>query len=204
MYIRDEEGNRNPAPDGEYTTEDGKVIVVVDGKVSEIRDQNAEVAASKQKFARVKEEFEASYDEKRKAIARAIYDARGTDADWYLADAGEDFAVIVVWAEEGEKFYRYAVTWNEDGTANVADPVEVKPMFVPVDFKDPFAEESRAAEREAEELRSQVQTLTRKMEEMSRIPTGKAAHEEVKTSAQEAKTGDKGRDRLSRYVDALK
>lgn len=34
----------NPAPDGEYRTEDGKVIVVVDGKVAEIKDAAAEVA----------------------------------------------------------------------------------------------------------------------------------------------------------------
>ena len=33
-----------PAPDGEYRTEDGKVIVVVEGRVAEIRDDAAEVA----------------------------------------------------------------------------------------------------------------------------------------------------------------
>ena len=33
-----------PAPDGDYTTEDGKIIKVVDGKVSEIVDPEAEVA----------------------------------------------------------------------------------------------------------------------------------------------------------------
>ena len=33
-----------PAPDGEYKTEDGKTIVVVEGRVSEIRDPEAEVA----------------------------------------------------------------------------------------------------------------------------------------------------------------
>ena len=33
-----------PAPDGEYKTEDGKTIVVVEGKVAEIRDPEAEVA----------------------------------------------------------------------------------------------------------------------------------------------------------------
>lgn len=41
-----EEGNDEPvvAPDGEYVTEDNKTIVVVDGKVAEIRDPEAEVA----------------------------------------------------------------------------------------------------------------------------------------------------------------
>lgn len=33
-----------PAEDGEYITEDGKTIVVADGKVAEIRDPEAEVA----------------------------------------------------------------------------------------------------------------------------------------------------------------
>ena len=44
VYVTDENGERVPAGDGEYTTEDGKVIVVVDGKVAEIRDAKAEVA----------------------------------------------------------------------------------------------------------------------------------------------------------------
>lgn len=38
------DGELSPAPDGEYRTEDGKVIVVVDGRVAEIRDPEAEVA----------------------------------------------------------------------------------------------------------------------------------------------------------------
>ena len=40
------EGEDEPiaAPDGEYITEDNKTIVVVDGKVAEIRDPEAEVA----------------------------------------------------------------------------------------------------------------------------------------------------------------
>jgi len=38
------EGEPQPAEDGDYITEDGKTIVVVDGKVSEIKDPEAEVA----------------------------------------------------------------------------------------------------------------------------------------------------------------
>lgn len=44
VFVLDEDGNRVPAPDGEYTTADGKVIVVVEGRVAEIRDPEAEVA----------------------------------------------------------------------------------------------------------------------------------------------------------------
>lgn len=46
VYIEDSEGGLVEAPDGEYITGDGKTIVVVDGKVSEIRDPEAEVAST--------------------------------------------------------------------------------------------------------------------------------------------------------------
>jgi molecular chaperone GrpE (heat shock protein) len=44
VYIIAEDGTRTPAPEGEYVTGDNKTIVVVDGKVAEIRDPEAEVA----------------------------------------------------------------------------------------------------------------------------------------------------------------
>ena len=44
VYVLDDNGDAQHAPDGEYKTEDGKVIVVADGKVSEIVDPEAEVA----------------------------------------------------------------------------------------------------------------------------------------------------------------
>lgn len=43
VYVSNEEGERTPAEDGEYTTEDGKVIVVKDGMVESITDPIAEV-----------------------------------------------------------------------------------------------------------------------------------------------------------------
>lgn len=42
VYIVDEEGNEEAAPNGEYRTEAGDVIVVEDGKVVEIRNRNEE------------------------------------------------------------------------------------------------------------------------------------------------------------------
>jgi len=50
IYAIDEEGNRTNA-EGEYTTEDGKVIVAVDGVVAEIRDPEAEVAPAQEEAA---------------------------------------------------------------------------------------------------------------------------------------------------------
>ncbi len=45
VYIEDDKGERKPAPDGDYTTEDGKTIKVTDGKVAQIVDPRAEVGA---------------------------------------------------------------------------------------------------------------------------------------------------------------
>lgn len=195
VFTEDEEGNRTPAADGDYKTEDGKVIVVVDGKVSEIKDDEAEVATEDeeraQRYARIRGAFEDSYDEK----TRRIMDAIGAEVghyDWYLRTAGDDFAIIAEWDEDWvDHFFRYSVTWNEDGTANVADRTEVKEMFVPIDYEDPF-------EKEAEELRAQVETLTAKVAKMSKEPKGKPAHEEVKDDAQNfRKTGNKGLDKIA-------
>lgn len=43
VFVTDENGERKPLENGEYTTEDGKVIVVADGKVESITDPVAEV-----------------------------------------------------------------------------------------------------------------------------------------------------------------
>ena len=45
IYLVDEEGNETPAEDGEYTLEDSTVIVVAEGKVSEIREPEKEADA---------------------------------------------------------------------------------------------------------------------------------------------------------------
>ena len=196
VFTEDEEGNRTPAADGEYRTEDGKVIVVVDGKVSEIRDDEAEVATEDeeraQRYARIRAAFEDSYDEKTHRIIDAL-GAAIEGENWYLRDAGDDFAVVEEWTEDyiDDHYFRYSVTWNEDGTANVADRTEVKEMFVPLDYEDPF-------EKEADELRAQVETLTAKVAKMSKEPKAKPAHEEAKDDAQNfRRTGNKGLDRIA-------
>ena len=44
VFVVNEDGETVPAPDGDYTTEDGKVIRVAEGVVAEILDPEAEVA----------------------------------------------------------------------------------------------------------------------------------------------------------------
>lgn len=48
VYVEEAEGERKPAPDGDYTTDDGKTIKVASGKVAEITDPKAEVEARAQ------------------------------------------------------------------------------------------------------------------------------------------------------------
>ena len=82
VFIIDQEGNRTAAEDGDYTTEDKKVIAVVDGRVSEIRDPEAEVTgtdaaddperAEEDFMARRRHAYEESYDEKMRLIAERI------------------------------------------------------------------------------------------------------------------------------------
>ena len=42
VFIENEDGERTPAEDGEYILDDGRTIVVADGKIAEIREAAAE------------------------------------------------------------------------------------------------------------------------------------------------------------------
>ena len=113
VYLVDEEGNRNPAPDGDYITEDGKTIRVKDGIVTEIVDDKAEVAP------------------------------------------------------------------------------EENP-------------EMEALRKEVDELKAENEALRKEVTKLRATPAAKPAHQEVVTAGKTDKTGVKGLDRLSRYVDAVK
>ena len=206
VYITDEEGNRNPAPDGDYTTEDGKVIKVADGKVTEIVDSKAEVSEEEvkakriTKFNKIKQAFEESFDTKIRKISNAIAAVIDTE-NFYLVDAGEDFGVVETWNEDWTEshYFRYAITWNEDGTAKAADSVEVKLMFVPMDMESPFA---KGNEEEMAALKAENASLKKEIAKLKKTPAAKPAHEEVKEQTQFTKTGNKGLDNLQRILSA--
>ena len=206
VYITDEEGNRNPAPDGDYTTDDGKVIKVSDGKVTEIVDPKAQVSEEEvkakriTKFNKIKQAFEESFDTKMRKISNAIAAVIDTE-NFYLVDAGEDFGVVETWNEDWTEchFFRYAITWNEDGTAHAADPVEVKLMFVPMDMESPFA---KGNEEEMAALKAENASLKKEIAKLKKMPAAKPAHEEVKEQTKFTKTGNKGLDTLQRILSA--
>ena len=206
VYITDEDGNRNPAPDGDYTTEDGKVIKVSDGKVTEIVDPKAEVseegvkAKRISKFNKIKEAFEESFDTKMREISNAIAAVIDTE-NFYLVDAGEDFGVVETWNEDWTEshYFRYVITWNEDGTAKAADPVEVKLMFVPMDMESPFA---KGNEEEMAALKAENASLKKEVARLKKTSAAKPAHEEVKEQTKFTKTGNNGLDNLQRILSA--
>ena len=206
VYITDEDGNRNPAPDGDYTTEDGKVIKVADGKVNEIVDKKAEISEEEvkakriSKFNKIKQAFEESFDSKMREISNAIAAVIDTE-NFCLLDAGEDFGVVETWNEDWTEshYFRYAITWNEDGTAKAADPVEVKLMFVPMDMESPFA---KGNEEEMAAIKEENASLKKEIAKLKKMPAAKPAHEEVKEQTKFTKTGNKGLDNLQRILSA--
>ncbi len=42
IFVMDENGNPTPAPDGEHETAEGKILVVVEGKISEVKEKPME------------------------------------------------------------------------------------------------------------------------------------------------------------------
>lgn len=229
VEVEDAEGNRSAAADGEYVTGDGKTIVVVDGSVSEIRDPEAEVAPEgddnqeetpEQMAAQRRAKFEESYDEKERKIADAIFATLDRDVYGHLVEAGDDFAIFDTYGEFnrwGDTYHRYKVSWNEDGSAAVSDPVEVRSAFVPVDFDDAAlfaaekpetvtAEEYEAAVQAAETFKAEVGTLKARIAELEKTPAGKSAAESFHDDGPQGsvsngfKTGDKGLDKLARKI----
>ena len=172
--------NDEVAPDGEYETET-QVIVVADGKVTEIRDKEveeptqepaAEVEA-KSLFRRMAEKFSESYEEKENKIIDAIK-ALGIEYPW-LYEAGDDYAIVVVYdADYNEKYWRYAISWDEEGNAVIGDAEEVVREFVPAEEEKPVEEvemaeeEPAATEEPAEErdLAAEIDALKAELDEL--------------------------------------
>ena len=162
MTVR-EDGTEEVAVDGEYLTEDNK-IVIKSGTVEAIEelkteDESAEVVEAVEEdktpaedaFARFRSVYELSYDEKEIKIAEAVK-AQGY-VDCYVIEAGDNYAVVAVYEQEeggefSEKFFRYGLKWNED-EVELTEPQEVKPAFVTV-------EEAPAEEAVEEEYDEEV------------------------------------------------
>lgn len=195
VYVEDQEGNREVAPDGDYVTSDNKTIVVADGKVAEIRDPEAEVAPTEEPAQ------EEAAQEPEQTFGRIATD--NGELVWEGEGDLAEGATVFVEGEEGlvpapDGEYRTedgkTIVVVEGRVAEIRDPeAEVAPESEPA-----VDEEKAALRKENEELRAQVETLTAKVTELSRTPMAKPAHEEAKDAAPTYReTGIKGLDRIA-------
>ena len=212
-----EGGETAPAPDGEYTLTDGRIVVVAGGVVTEIKEAAPaqEPAAAAQapvtipsQFQRVAEAFQETYDDKMKKLYDAIV-SLGFNYPW-LVEAGEEFVIASVWSEtEGEIYYRFNIKeWTEEGQPVLENGIKVVPAFVTPEEKEAAEENFQAVVREKETLASekatletQVADLTAQVEALKAAPQGQPAHEEFQAGALPT-TGNKKMDRLSRIMGA--
>ena len=205
VYV-ESDGERTPAPDGDYRTEDGKVIRVADGKVEEITDNAAEVAASAQDTAPepaktpaqlVAEMLSKSYDEKQSLILNAVRRSLGT-SDCFLLECGDDYAIAASLDENFDlKYTRYSIAWEGD-TPVAGEGQRVRPAYIPYDMEVTF----EAVQSERDSLRAELEQVRTELEALRKQPLANPAHEEVQASSEPQKTGIKSLDRLARYMAA--
>ena len=179
MYIEDEEGNRIPAEDGDYVTSDAKTIVVADGKVSEIKDPEAEVETEFGSKATDKGELSWEGEEDLKEGDAVFMDGEPAPDGEYRTEDGKVIVVV-------------------DGkVAEIRDDeAEVAPEEAPAEVEE--------LRKENAQLKKTVAELSKQVEKLSRQSAAKPAHEEFSEAGKSGKTGRKGLDRFARYVDAMK
>lgn len=190
IYVEDAEGNRTPAEDGDYRTEDGKIIVVVGGQVAEIKDPEAEVDSN--------------------PVALPVLPApAGEQMETITTDKGEisyngELAVgteVFVVGENGESIPAEDGDYKVDGKVIKVVDGKVSEIVEDASVAEP-ASEPVAESAEIAELKAQIKELKAKIEEMSKMSAAKPAHQEVVQSVEMGKTGIKRLDNLAKFLSA--
>lgn len=195
VYVMDSEGNRTPAADGDYKTEDNKVIVVVEGKVSEIKDPEAEVSSTEGEESEFIEtdKGKLEWDDESRDLQEgdAVY-VRDEEGNRVPAPDGdyttEDGKVIKV--ADGK------VTEILDDRAEVAPEMSETLQALQEEMQK-LREENVALQADNDSLRAEIAKL-------KKTPAAKPAHQEVTTSVEFGKTGHKNLDNLARILSAKK
>lgn len=198
VYIEDAEGNRTPAEDGDYKTDDNKTIVVADGKVSEIKDPEVDVDAPEAAEEEVTEEAaEDVAEEPTKDFSIVATDKGDLLYDGELAVGTEVFVADEEGnrtpAEDGDYVLENGTTLKV-AEGKVAEIVEAEPVAEETPAE---AEDVASIKAENESLKAEVESLKRQIAELSAQPLAKPAHDVVTTTQTFEKTGDKGLDRLA-------
>jgi len=216
VFVEDENGNRTPAADGDYVTEDGKVIRVADGKVSEIVDNAAEVA---EEFGRVNTDkgvITWEGEEDLKAGDRVFAEDGSAAADGeYKVEDGKTIVVVdgvvaeirdseaeveaaeqepeAEEAKEGEDELRRRVDALEALVSKIAEWMGI--MVIGEDGEMVFSKET---------MPEQLKAITERLAKVEKTPAGKPAPKEFKQTFSAEKTGDSGLDNFIRIATAQK
>lgn len=144
-----EDGTESSAADGEYLTAELK-IEIKGGAVESIEALEKEDETNKEtveadNFAKKRvEAFELSYNERERKIYDAIVEKLGKDTYFYIPEAGDNYAIVVVYDDDyTEKTYRYELEWDGEEVKVVGDAQEVKSAYIPVDEEAPMKEETK-------------------------------------------------------------
>ena len=174
VEVEDAEGNRSAAADGDYTTPDGKVIVIVDGAVAEVKDPEAEVAPEGEEAAEETQEQEAEM-----AGPAELADGEYKTANGTLIIVA-DGAVAAVTEPDAEA---------KEAEAKAAEEAREA--------------ELTAARNEAETYKAEAETLKARIAELEQTPAAEPAQEQFKNEGKESNADglvirDKGLARLAR------
>ena len=218
VYIEDAEGNRTSAADDTYKTEEGVTIIVVEGKVSEILEPEAEVAPEETPEV-TETEAEETTEAETPAEEEKVMTTIATDKGELLYEG--ELAVGTEVFVEGEEGLVPAADEDyvlEDGKTlkvaegKVAEIVEASPAEETTEetTEETMAEETPETPAESEEvaalkaeierLQEEIKALKKENKELKAAPMATAAHDEFTTSVKAQKTGDKGLDRLSKIM----
>ncbi len=174
VEVEDAEGNRSAAADGDYTTPDGKVIVIVDGAVAEVKDPEAEVAPEGEEAAAENVEQETEM-----AAPAELADGEYKTANGTLIIVA-DGAVAAVTEPDAEA---------KEAEAKAAEEAREA--------------ELTAARNEAETYKAEAETLKARIAELEKTPAADPAQEQFKNEGKESNADglvirDKGLARLAR------
>lgn len=162
VFIADANGEFIAAPDDVYETET-QIITVKDGKVEKIEDKEVtEEPANEtmnEEFSKKMQLAEQSYNN----LMQKIHNAIGEDN--YVVDAGDGWAVVVIYEHDTEKAYRYTYSLDAEGNVIIGDRVEVHPRYVTdeedksLQFADENPDETAPSEDERDKKIAELEGL---------------------------------------------
>lgn len=229
VTLIDGEGVESNPEDGEYKLESGYVIVVAEGKVSEIKEpekpaeepkeveepKSEELSSEepKEEVNEVKEavlakiqKYSESYDEKRQKIYEAVQSilpAMFSDY-FYLYDCGDDFAIIEAYDENyNSRYYRFSLVWEGEEVKVEGEGVEGHIGFIANEEpKDNVSEEFEAKIADLEAKVAQFEAENAELKEKVNAPAAEPAEQAYNKVNKIEKTGNKGVDNLIKLLNA--